>query len=60
VLGTSDPAREPEIYAQVQAQWDAATRLQAPPFERVEIPYEGRSLKGYFLAARGVSGPVRR
>ena len=57
VLGTSDPAREPEIYAQVEAQWDASTQLEAPPFERVEIPYEGRTLKGFFLAARGVSGP---
>ena len=57
VLGTSDPAREPEIYAQVEAQWDASARLEAPPFERVEIPYEGRTLKGFFLAAHGVSGP---
>jgi dienelactone hydrolase len=57
VLGTEDPAREPEIYSQVQTHWEAVARLEAPPFERVEIPYEGRSLRGYFLAARGVTGP---
>ena len=49
VLGTSGPAREETTYRAMQQQWDTATQLFEPAFERVSIPYEGSSLPGYFL-----------
>lgn len=49
VLGTSVPNSEAALYANMQRQWDLATKLFDPPFERVSIPYEGGSLPGYFL-----------
>ncbi len=39
-LGTSTPDREQSVYETMQAQWDAASQLETPPFERVQIPYE--------------------
>jgi hypothetical protein len=49
VLGTSGPAREETTYRAMQQQWDTATQLFEPAFERVSIPYEGSTLPGYFL-----------
>ncbi len=51
ILGTSRPAAEVSVYGAMQAQWDRAARLFDPPLERVQIPYEGTTLPGYFLAA---------
>ena len=53
VLGTSTPAAEPAVYAAMQRQWDLATKLMDPPFERVAIPYESTTLPGYFLKPDG-------
>jgi len=49
VLGTRTPRLEPRIYASMQRQWDRATQLFDPPFERIAIPYQGSTLPGYFL-----------
>jgi pimeloyl-ACP methyl ester carboxylesterase len=49
ILGTKTPDAEAELYRKMQEQWDAATKLFEPAFERVEIPYEGTHLPGYFL-----------
>lgn len=49
VLGTRTPAREREVYARMQRQWNRATQLFDPPFQRINIPYAGTTLPGYFL-----------
>lgn len=49
ILGTRTPAREPVIYRRMQRQWNRATQLFDPPFERIKIPYQGTYLPGYFL-----------
>jgi hypothetical protein len=37
----------------MQECWHRASQLFKPPFERVQIPYEGSSIPGYFLTAPG-------
>lgn len=49
VLGTSARAREAAVYRGMQRNWDRATQLFDPPFERVRIPCQGTWLPGYFL-----------
>lgn len=49
VLGTTQPNREEATYRAMQQQWDTATQLFDPAFERVAIPYEGTTLPGYFM-----------
>jgi alpha/beta hydrolase family protein len=49
VLGTSHAADEAGVYRAMQTQWHRAAGLFDPPLERVEIPYEGSTLPGYFL-----------
>jgi len=58
VLGTSCRAQEAAVYASMQHNWNAATRLFDPPFERVQIPYGSSWLPGYFLRP-GSSGVAR-
>jgi pimeloyl-ACP methyl ester carboxylesterase len=50
VLGTSQPNREEATYRAMQQQWDTASQLFEPAFERVAIPYEGTTLPGYFMS----------
>jgi pimeloyl-ACP methyl ester carboxylesterase len=40
-------------YRKALASFDAARALAPYPVERVEVPYEGASLPGYYVAARG-------
>jgi dienelactone hydrolase len=49
VLGSSRRAHERRVYAAMQRQWNRATQLFDPPFERIRIPYGNGSLPGYFL-----------
>ncbi|MBV8989182.1 MAG: alpha/beta hydrolase [Solirubrobacterales bacterium] len=56
VLGTRTPALEPRVYAWMQRQWNRATQLFDPPFERIAIPYGHSSLPGDFLKAQGAWG----
>ncbi|MCW2526502.1 MAG: alpha/beta-hydrolase, partial [Pseudonocardiales bacterium] len=44
----SDPGKR-ELYNQHRASFQAAGALLDTPFEAVEIPYEGRTLPGYFM-----------
>ena len=53
VLGTRARAQEADVYARMQDNWDRATQLFDPPFERVRIPYRGSWLPGYFLRPAG-------
>jgi len=59
VLGTSAPESEPEVFATLKDRWVRAGELFDPPIERVDIPYEGSSMPGYWLPALG-PGPQRR
>ncbi len=43
-------------YARLRQNFDKAWSLVRPPFERVEIPYEGQMLEAHFYAARGPAG----
>ncbi len=52
VLGTSRPGDEAAVYRAMQTQWDRAAGSFDPPFEPVQIPYEGTTLPGYFLAPK--------
>jgi alpha-beta hydrolase superfamily lysophospholipase len=42
-----------ETYRKALANFDAGRAAAPYPIERVEVPYEGSSLPGYFVAARG-------
>ncbi len=43
-------------YRKALASFDAARAVAPYPVERVEVPYEGASLPGYYVPARGASG----
>jgi hypothetical protein len=47
--GTNDPDRLLPCWQEYAACWSAASALFDPPIERLEIPYEGGSLTGWFL-----------
>ena len=49
--GTKDPSRMPQCWKQYAECWSAAADLFDPPAERIEIPYEGTHLTGWFLRA---------
>ena len=49
--GTENPERMLPCWQQYAACWFAAAALFDPPIERLEIPYEGASLTGWFLRA---------
>ena len=51
----SDP-RMMESHHKLKETFDKAWSLVTPPFERVEIPYEGHQLDALFYPARGKSG----
>jgi len=44
------------IYRKLKEMFDNAWRLVPPPFERLQIPYEGHLLDALFYPARGRSG----
>jgi alpha-beta hydrolase superfamily lysophospholipase len=49
--GTENPERMLPCWQQYADCWSAAAALFNPPIERLEIPYEGASLTGWFLRA---------
>jgi len=49
--GTDNPERMLPCWQQYAACWSAAAALFEPPIERLEIPYDGGSLTGWFLRA---------
>jgi hypothetical protein len=49
--GTKDPGRMGACWQEYNACWSAAAALFDPPVERLEIPYEGGALTGWFLRA---------
>ncbi len=51
----SDPRMLP-AYKKLEENFNKAWNLVTPPFERVQIPYEGHSLPGLFYPARGKPG----
>jgi hypothetical protein len=48
--GTENPERMFPCWQEYAACWSAAAALFSPPIERLEIPYEGGSLTGWFLS----------
>jgi hypothetical protein len=50
--GSKDPTRFTTLWERHRDAWDAAVDLFDPPVERIEIPYEGMVLHGYFFHAR--------
>ncbi|HTT64076.1 MAG TPA: alpha/beta fold hydrolase [Bryobacteraceae bacterium] len=51
--GTKDPERMLGCWREYAACWAAAVALFDPPAERLEIPYEGGALTGWFLRVDG-------
>jgi dienelactone hydrolase len=51
----TDPRMMP-TYRKLEENFEKAWSLVSPPFERVEIPYEGHKLAGLFYPARGKPG----
>ena len=49
-------ARMLPTYGNLREMFDKAWSLVSPPFERVEIPYEGQMLEAHFYAPRGAAG----
>jgi len=47
--GTSDPSRFTSLWEQHRECWDRAIALFDTPVERIDIPYEGTTLAGYFF-----------
>ena len=51
IAETSEPERQLEIWRRQRACWDAAVDLFPAPGQRIEIPYAGTTLPGYFFRA---------
>lgn len=49
-------ARMLPTYHRMRTMWEKAWSLVSPPFERVEIPYEGHTLEALFYPARRPAG----
>src|SRR6476469_4060070 len=47
--GTQDPTRYTSLWEQHRKCWDRAIELFDTPVEKVQIPYEGTTLEGYFF-----------
>jgi dienelactone hydrolase len=54
-LAEADP-RMMKGYQRLKANFDKAFTLIPAPFERVEIPFEGKTLRGFFYPARVAAG----
>ena len=58
VLATRDPGRELATWRWHRAAFDKAMRLWPTPVEKVDVPYEGTHLHGYFWSAGEQRHPV--
>jgi dienelactone hydrolase len=54
-LAEADPRMLP-AYTKLRTDFDKAFKLVPPTFERVQIPYEGQTLEGFFFPARAPAG----
>ncbi len=54
-MAEADPRMIP-TYNRMKAMWEKAWSLVPPPFEQVQIPYEGHLLEGLFYPVRGPAG----
>lgn len=54
-LPDSDPRTLP-AYNKLRESFDKAWKLVRPPFEQVEIPYEGQTLEAHFYPVRAAAG----
>ena len=59
ITHSSAPERQLEIWKRHRACWDKVVDLSAPPGERLQIPYQGTTLPGYFFRAPD-AGPGER
>ena len=57
--GTGDPALFARLWEEHRAAWDRFVDLTGRQIERIEIPYEGTTLPGYFFRS-GPAGRPRR
>ncbi len=51
----TDPRMMPS-YKKMRETFDKAWQLVRPPFERIQVPYEGQTLDGYFRKPNGPAG----
>lgn len=58
--GTGDPALFAQLWEKHRAAWDRFVDLVDLRIERIEIPYEGTTLPGYFVGCGPVDGGPRR
>ncbi|GMU58231.1 MAG: hypothetical dipeptidyl aminopeptidase/ acylaminoacyl-peptidase related protein [Candidatus Xenobia bacterium] len=56
VLGSSTPGAEKDVYLTMDRAWSQACLLSSPVYEEVAIPYESRTLPGWFLKPPGSGG----
>jgi len=59
VLGTDKPGDEEKLYRSFVSAWELAAPNLAPVAEPLSIPYEGRTLPGWFFAP-DATGAARR
>ena len=51
----TDPRMMPS-YKKMRETFDKAWQMVRPPFERIQVPYEGKTLDGYFRKPGGAAG----
>ncbi len=51
ITHSTDPSRQHDLWLRQRACWDSAVDLAVVPGERIQIPYEGTTLPGYFFRA---------
>ena len=59
IAGSSERERMPALWRRQRACWERAVSCVPAAGRRIEIPYEGTSLPGYFFAAPGAAGRPR-
>jgi dienelactone hydrolase len=59
IAGSSERDRMPALWRRQRACWERAVSCAPAAGRRIEIPYEGTSLPGYFFAAPGAAGRRR-
>jgi pimeloyl-ACP methyl ester carboxylesterase len=57
--GTQDATRYTKLWEKHRKCWDRAVDLFESPVEKVQIPYEGTTLEGYFFTPPGASAAPR-
>src|SRR5689334_19097919 len=57
--GTQDPTRYTSLWERHRMCWDRAVEIFESPVEKVQIPYEGTTLEGYFFTPPSASTTPR-